>query len=232
MYSNHFLLHWLMGYEAKRKRTLAIAPEGPLKHFLSKPLPPPQTPLEDIELLSVDFETTGLDAVNDKLLSVGFVEMTHQQIALNHCYHKIINTEQALTPENVIIHQITDDQKAQGAPLKEVIDDLLYALTGKIMVVHFARIERQFLRQACLEVYGVAPPLAIIDTLVLAKRKLDKRDVAYDPSELRLGAVRQAHQLPEYYAHNALNDAVATAELLLAQLSTMSEQVRLKELLL
>lgn len=232
MYSHHPLFRWLIGYEAKRKRALATAPKGAIKQFLSQPLPSPNTPLDEIKILSVDFETTGLDAVHDKLLSVGFVEVCHQQISLKSCYHKIINIPQALSADNVIIHQITDDQKTQGAPLKEVLDDLLNALSGKVMLVHFARIERQFLQQACREVYGIAPPLAIIDTLAIAKRRLDKRDIAYDPSELRLSALRQTHQLPQYYAHNALNDAIATAELLLAQRSTMPEHIKLNELLL
>lgn len=232
MYSHHPLFRWLIGYEAKRKRALVKAPEGPLKQYLSQPLPSPQTLLADIKILSVDFETTGLDAVYDKLLSVGFVEMSEQQIALKTCYHKIINTQNALSPENVIIHQITDDQKAQGALLKEVLDDLLKALTGKVMLVHFARIERQFFQQACIEVYGIAAPIAMIDTLAIAKRKLDKRDVAYDPSELRLSNLRHTHQLPQYSAHNALNDAIATAELLLAQLSRMPEDIKLQDVLL
>ncbi|XQW85253.1 exonuclease domain-containing protein [Thalassotalea piscium] len=232
MYSHHPLLRWLIGYEAQRKRVLARAPEGPLKHFLSQPFPSPNTPLSEVKILSVDFETTGLDAIKDKLLSVGYVEMCHQQIKLSTCYHKIINTQKALSPDNVAIHQIMDEQKSQGATLKEVLDNLLEALAGKVMLVHFARIERQFLQRACLEVYGLVPPLAIIDTLVLAKRQLDKRDIAYDPSQLRLSALRHSHQLPEYFAHNALNDAIATAELLLAQLATMHDSVTLERVLL
>ncbi|GHE97242.1 exonuclease domain-containing protein [Thalassotalea profundi] len=232
MYSHHPLFRWLIGYEAKRKRAFAKAPESPLKRYLAHPLPSPDMPLDQIKILSVDFETTGLNAVNDKLLSVGCVEISEQQIALNTCYHKIINTPDDLVPENVIIHQITDDQKARGALLKEVLDDLLNALAGKVMLVHFARIERQFFHQACLEVYGIAAPIAMIDTLAIAKRKLDKRDVAYDPSELRLSNLRHAHQLPQYSAHNALNDAIATAELLLAQLSKMPNNIKLKDILL
>ena len=105
-------------------------------------------------------------------------------------------------------------------------------LAGKVMLVHFARIERQFLQQACIELYGMAPVFPIIDTLVIAKKKLDKRDVAYDPSELRLSALRAKYQLPNHYAHNALNDAIATAELLLAQTSKKNEDLTLQQLIL
>ncbi|MBA6225633.1 MULTISPECIES: exonuclease domain-containing protein [unclassified Colwellia] len=232
MLNHHPLTRWLFGYEAQRKRMLKRAPEGPLRDFLSVPFPPLYTPLNCIPILAVDFETTGLDAVQDKLLSVGCVELNFNQIKLGSSYHQIINAKGSLKANNVTIHQITDDQKDQGQPLAEVIEQLLKRLAGKVMLVHFARIERQFLRQACLELYGMAPPFPIIDTLVVAKRRLDKRDVAYDPSELRLLALREKYDLPEHYAHNALNDAIATAELLLAQLSERSKDLSLQQLIL
>ena len=229
---NHHLTRWLLGYEAQRKRMFKKAPEGPLRDFLSVPFPALYTPFDQIPILAVDFETTGLDAVHDKLLSVGCVELCHNQIKLASSYHQIINTKGRLKADNVTIHQITDDQKDQGQPLAQVIEHLLKQLTGKVMLVHFARIERQFLQQACLELYGMAPPLPIIDTLVVAKKRLDKRDVAYDPSELRLSALRAKYGFPDHYAHNALNDAIATAELLLAQVSDRDESISLQQLIL
>lgn len=212
--------HWLNGYEVKRKRLLKKAPPGALKEFLSTPFPQPSTPIVDVPMLSVDFETTGLNARKDKLLSVGFVNVDKNQIRLASCYHQIINTTGDLQASNVVIHQITDDIKNQGLPLKTVIDDLLIALSGKVMVVHFARIEKQFLQQACLELYGLVPAFPIIDTLAIAKRRLDKSDTPYDPSQLRLSALRENYALPRHHPHNALSDAIATAELLMALIST------------
>ncbi|WP_339722634.1 exonuclease domain-containing protein [uncultured Paraglaciecola sp.] len=217
------------GFEARRKRLLKKVPKGALYDFLSVPFPSEDSFLSDLDIVSVDFETTGLNAVTDKLLSVGFVSIDKQQIKLNSCYHQIINTELRLDADNVIIHQITDQQKSQGKPLRIVVEALLQALAGKVMLVHYARIEKQFLKQACLELYGVSPPLMILDTLAMAKRKLDQRDIAYDPQNLRLAALRHTHELPSYYAHNALNDAIATAELFLAQQKT--ETTKLKDVL-
>ncbi|QBG36388.1 exonuclease domain-containing protein [Litorilituus sediminis] len=232
--ANSPLFNWLLGYESKRKQLLKKAPDGALKDFLSVPFPDLKTPISRLPILSVDFETTGLDAKQDKLLSVGFVEIEKQQIKLNSCYHQIIKTKAQLKESNVIIHHITDQQKDQGEKLRIVVEALLKALTGKVMLVHFARIEKQFLQQACFELYGLVPTFPIIDTLAIAKRKLDKRDVAYDPSELRLSSLRNRYQLPEHHAHNALNDAIATAELLLAQTSKNQQKhtLLLKDILL
>jgi DNA polymerase-3 subunit epsilon len=228
------LINYLVGYEAKRKKLLKKVPSGPLHDFLSVPFPALDTPLTELPILAVDFETTGLDSKADKLLSVGFVSLDHEQIKLYTSYHQIIKTTKQLEASNVIIHQITDHQKEQGQPLATVVERLLKALAGKVMLVHFARIERQFLQQACLELYGFIPDFPIIDTLVIAKRRLDKRDVAYDPSELRLSNLRHQFQLPDHHGHDALNDAIATAELLLAQMANRggTDEVVLKDILL
>jgi len=228
------LINYLNGYEAKRKRLLKKVPKGPLHDFLSVPFPALDTPIDELPILAVDFETTGLDAKDDKLLSVGFVALDNEQIKLNSSYHQIIKAKTQLEESNVIIHQITDAQKEQGQPLGIVVEVLLKALAGKVMLVHFARIERQFLQQACLELYGFMPVFPMIDTLVIAKRRLDKRDVAYDPSELRLSNLRHQFQLPDHHGHDALNDAVATAELLLAQMANRgsNDKVVLKDIIL
>lgn len=234
MISNHPLLSWLIGYEAKRKRQLKKAPEGALKNFLSIPFPDPKTLYSDLPILSVDFETTGLHAIQDKLLSVGFVTLQNNQIHLSTSYHQIIKTEGQLQEDNVLIHKITDDVKDRGQQLRIVVEKLLEALAGKVMLVHFAQIEKQFLAQACMELYGMAPVFPIIDTLVVAKTRLDNGDVAYDPSQLRLPSLRQKYALPAHYAHNALNDAIATGELLMAQVGNMPQtnKITLQALLL
>jgi len=232
--TNSPVLGWLLGYEAKRKQLLKKAPVGALRDFLLVPLPNIDTPIDKVEILAVDFETTGLDAKQDKLLSVGFITLRKQQISLKTSYHQIIKTQAQLEESNVIIHHITDGQKEQGQALATVVETLLQALAGKVMLVHFARIEKQFLTEACLELYGIAPTFPMIDTLALAKRHLDKRDVAYDPSELRLTNLRHKFKLPEHHAHNALNDAIATAELFMAQMSKANKngEVTLKDVLL
>lgn len=224
----------LLGYEAKRKRLLKQAPPGALHDFLSVPFPDKKQLIVDTPILSVDFETTGLQAKSDKLLSIGFVDLFANKIPLKSSYHQIVHSKGLLKSDNVTIHQITDSEKNKGEPLKVVIEALLKALAGKVMLVHFSRIEREFLQQACIKLYGMAPVFPMIDTLMVAKKLLDARDVPYDPSSLRLSALRAQYQLPEHHAHNALNDAIATAELLMAQINARQtpEKTTLSDLLL
>lgn len=222
----------LFGLNAKRQRLLKKAPDGPLKDYLSVPFPESSTPVHHLDILSLDFETTGLNAKTDKLLSVGFIQMPELQIKLGTSFHQIITSNGALKADNVAIHQITDQEKAEGKPLAEVVETILKALAGKVMLVHYAKIEREFLKEACLKLYGMAPVIPIIDTLAIEKKRLDAKDIAYDPSQLRLANLRESYHLPGHYAHNALSDAIATAELFLAMIKQReSQHITLKHLL-
>lgn len=230
------LLHPILGYEAQRKRlvkrAVKSAPKGALATYLSTPLPDINSNIEDVDIIALDFETSGLDARQDKLLSVGFVQLQQLQIHLGSNYHNVVHHQGDLTADNVVIHQLTDNDIANGLPLKQVLDDLLTALAGKVMLAHYAKVERQFLQQGCQAIYGIKPPIAIIDSLLVSKRRFDLTGTPYDPSRLRLVNLRQEFGLPPHYVHNALNDAIATAELLIAQVNQLVDQpLQLKRLL-
>lgn len=228
------MFNQLFSLESQRKRLLKKAPEGALKEFLSVPFPDPKRPIDQTSILAVDFETTGLDLKKDKILSVGFICIKNNEILLSSAYHSVIHSNESLAEENVVIHQITDSAREQGNSLETVIADLFSALAGKVMLVHYARIEKSFLESACKKLYGLAPVFPIIDTLAIAKSRLDRQPGAYKPSELRLSNLRERHSLPAHNAHNALNDALATAELLLAEVELMryEQSPPLKKLLL
>lgn len=218
------MLDFLLSNEAKRKRLLKKAPDGALKDYLSVPFPDTKGSIESTPILSVDFETTGLNPATDQILSIGFIQIERNEIKLDSAYHKVIRTKGALSEDNVVIHHIMDDTRDQGASLQVVIEELLKALTGKVMLVHFSPIEKNFLNAACEKLYGIPAVFPMIDTLVLGKRRLDMGSAAYDPSELRLFNLRAKYKLPRYTAHNALSDALATAELFFAEVSDMNSK--------
>lgn len=228
------ILNRLIGYERNRLRLLKKAPAGPLRDYLSVPFPDLKAPISQTPLLALDFETTGLVPNKDQILSAGYLNIDNDEIILKSAHHTIIETKGALSEENVVIHQITDDRKDRGESLEQAVSDLLQALSGRVMVVHFARIERNFLNHACIELYGMAPVYPIIDTFVLARRRLEMKSAGFDPSELRLSSLRSSALLPRYSAHNALTDAIATAELLFAEIAMMNakQSPSLKSLLL
>ncbi|NMP33109.1 DNA polymerase III subunit epsilon [Thalassotalea sp. M1531] len=213
------MFDFLFGLEAKRRGLSTKVPKGPLKNFLSVPFPEPNTPISEVPMLALDFETSGFNATTDHLLSIGHVEINQLSIKLASAEHYLLKSGIERAGDNVAIHQITELESQQGLSLENAIERLLNAMAGKVILVHYAKIEQTFLAAACKALYGYAPVFPIIDSLVVAKNRLDQRQAAYDPSNLRLTNLRDSYQLPAHYAHNALNDAVATGELLLAEIA-------------
>lgn len=213
---------------------MAKAEPGILHDYLSTPLISKTTQCEDLSIVALDLETTGLDPKKDKILSFGLVEVQHMAIKLETARHQLINIDEEIPEESAVIHQITDDQAATGVSIHDALRELLQRLAGKVMLVHYCAIEQNFISAACQKLFGAPFVIPIIDTLVLAQRLFERRNHTIQTGDLRLFNLRPRYNLPNYKAHNALSDAVATAELFLAMASDMvphPDQCQLKRFL-
>ena len=213
------MLSSLLSLNFRRKRLCARAPAGVLHDFYAVPFPSGDSDCRTLGFVALDLETTGLDPQRDEILSIGWVCLNGMQIELSSARHRLIRPQGDIPEQSAVIHQITDDQAAQGEPLREVLSELLPLLAGKVLIAHHARFEMQFLRRACDALFGTSFLMPVVDTQAIAKRTLERRDQAFRPQELRLAALRRRHHLPRYRLHNALSDALAAAELFLAQLA-------------
>lgn len=199
------------------------APEGPLKRYYEAGSIALDTQLKDTPLLALDLETTGLDPLKDEIISLGCVPMDHRIIRCNGAGYWMAKPERALNAESVTIHEITHTELAEAPPLHRILNEILNVLSGKVVVVHCVSIEREFLREAALNMYGFPLYFPVLDTMHIERLAQDKtpwwkRIIARNPS-LRLDACRQRYHLPRYKAHHALTDALSSAELLQAQIS-------------
>ncbi len=221
------LLSLFHDLDKQRRRLLERVPPGPLADYLAVPFPDRRMPLYEAPILSLDLETTGLRADHDDILSVGHVTLQHQAVDLGTCYHRLVRSGREIPEESAIIHRITDDLASQGETIRPIVEELLQRLAGKVLLAHHAGIERSFIQAVCRRLYGEVPVFAVIDTLQIAREWFDRRNMHYGPGELRLYALRKQYGLPRYPAHDALSDALATAELFLAQVDYIGDSRKL-----
>lgn len=215
------MLQRFFSLETLRKRALSKSMPGALHDYLSTPLTSKKTQCDDLVIVALDLETTGLDPKKDKILSYGLVEIQHMTIKLETARHQLIAIDEEIPEESAVIHQITDDQAATGSSIEAALPELLGRLAGKVMLVHYASIEQNFMSAACKRLYGAPFMIPTIDTLVLAQRLFEHRNHTVQTGDLRLFNLRPRYNLPNYKAHNALSDALATAELFLAMAAEM-----------
>ncbi|AKK02960.1 exonuclease domain-containing protein [Corynebacterium epidermidicanis] len=188
---------------------------GALAEYLAQPAVDRDTAVEKLNLLAVDVETTGLKAGRDALLSIGWVPVTAGVIELAAARHHVLQTG-AEVGQSATVHGLTDDQVAAGSDPREALGEFLDALQGRIALVHYAPIEQNFLSHACNQHFGAPLKLPVVDTFALERRHMERMGTYPRGEDLRLGRVRARYGLPTYRNHNALTDALATAELYLA----------------
>ena len=187
-----------------------------MQEYLSIPFVSNRKSINQVAIVSLDIETTGLNPETDQIVSIGLVEIDNMGIKLNSCWHQTIKTNKTLKENSVIIHHITNDESSAGVSIEQAITTLLKRIKGKVVLVHNKTLEQAFINRACQNLFKTGFVMPVIDTQFLAKRTFDRQGKTIKPNELRLFNLRKKFNMPSYKAHNALLDAIATAELFLA----------------
>jgi len=213
------MLASLLPINFRRNRLLKRLSPGVMHDFYAIPFPQPGDDCRRLEYIALDLETTGIDADQDEILSIGLVGLRGQEVDLQSAQHRLIRPQSAIPEKSAVIHHITDDEAATGESLPEVLAELMPLLAGKVLIAHHARFEMLFLGRACEQCFGTPFMMPVIDTQEVAKRSLERRNISYRAQELRLAELRERYGLPRYRLHNALSDALAAGELFLAQLA-------------
>ena len=178
-----------------------------------------------VELVALDVETTGLDPRTDHVLSVGWVPVVGGEVVLADAREVTVRPPRGVdVGASATFHRLTDDRVAAAEPLADLLPRLLAVLHGRVLLAHHAPLELGFLGTACVAAYGARPALTAVDTMALQRRLVAATHEVQDGA-LRLDAARQSFGLPRYTAHHALTDALATGELLLAQVAELERRL-------
>jgi DNA polymerase-3 subunit epsilon len=171
---------------------------------------------------SLDIETGGLDPRRDPIIALGMLPIRAGIIRLGEAWQTLVRPEegQEIRPESVQAHQLVGDEVRQAPPLAEVLREVDRRVREGALLVHHQGIDVAFLKLA-FERHGLRwPRPPVVDTVELLlkldrKRRFTNPDLPDDPPSVNLTEARRRHGLPDYQAHDALTDAIATAELFL-----------------
>lgn len=185
---------------------------------------PADMPVGEAPLVALDMETTGLDPNRHAIVSIGLVPFTLDRVRFSQRRHWLVRPPRPLDARSVTFHHITHSDIAAAPDLSEVLEEVLTALKGRLAVVHYRNVERPFLNAAVEARIGEGLLFPVIDTMELEARFLRhgflarlKRYFGRPPASIRLQESRLRYGLPAYQPHQAVIDALATAELLQAQ---------------
>jgi DNA polymerase-3 subunit epsilon len=177
-------------------------------------LPSGRSPWRAASYCAVDLELSGLDPKQHEIVSFGAVPIEDGRVQLSAAVHGRVRPLRSLSESSIRVHGMRTADLADAPPLDVAIDPLLAAMAGRVPVVHVASVERGFLRPA-LRRQGLRLRGPMIDTSVLGLVWLHERD-GRGPRRVSLADLATALGLPSHHPHDAVGDALTTAQVFVA----------------
>lgn len=180
--------------------------------------PTKETPLEELPLVSLDTETTGLNVTRDRIVAVGSVRLHGRQLFRSCTFDTLVRPGRSIPVSATAIHRITNAMVAHAPEIGDVWPRLRECLLGAVVLGHHIAFDLAMLSAAASRHrLPWAEPLAL-DTARLA--------AALDPSEgdLDLAAIACRHGITPLGRHTALGDSLMTAELYLRMLPRLLDR--------
>lgn len=174
-----------------------------------------RTLLEGVRWVVIDCETSGLDSARDRLLSVGAVAVREARIVLADRFEALVGQQSPSAPDNILVHGIGGDAQCAGRPLAEVIV-AFQAYVGEGLPVGFhAPFDAAILRRHGLKLANDWVDLATLMPSLFPERAPKKSALDHWLAEFSIETEQR---------HEALADALATAELLLVTLKELKRR--------
>lgn len=161
--------------------------------------------------ISLDTETTGLDAMNgDRIVEIGGVELLNH-VSTGRTFHVYLDPGRAMSADASRITGITDDMLRGKPRFESVADDFLRFVDGAHLVIHNAAFDMGFLNMELRR--ASRPPLPtdrVVDTLKIARKRFPGSQANLDALCRRFGVDNSSRE-----KHGALLDAELLAEVYL-----------------
>ena len=174
--------------------------------------------LNELTYTVFDTETTGLEpSAGDEIIQIGAARIVNNRLLRQEIFDQLVDPERPLKPESIQIHGITEDM-LRGKPKIDVVLPAFHEFCADtVLIAHNAAFDMRFLQLKEART-GVRFTQPVLDTLLLSAvvhphQESHKLDDILD----RLGIDIDSR-------HNALDDALVTAEVFLKLVPLLAEK--------
>jgi DNA polymerase-3 subunit epsilon len=165
------------------------------------------TPLADVTFCVLDLETTGGASATDRITEIGAVKVRGGECL--GTFQTMVNPGKAIPPLVTVLTGISDAMVMKAPRIEAVLPSLLEFIGGSVIVGHNVGFDVGFLNAALGHAGRPPLPRTIVDTCALARRLV--RD---EVPNCKLGTLAERFRLDHRPTHRALDDALATTDLL------------------
>ena len=168
---------------------------------------------------ALDFETTGLDYRRDSVVSFGVVPVRAGRVVVGEGVHQLVTPAVASTTASMKIHQILPRDLELAPPLEAASGALRDALEHAFLLTWYADVELVFLQRT----FGGRRRTWSRRTVDVLRLALELEHADPD-SRYGLSVTANRYGVPVANAHDALDDALVTAQLFLVLASKLEER--------
>lgn len=173
--------------------------------------PPPN------EWVALDCETTGLNVNTDEIISVAAVRIVGNRVMTSERLELLVRPEKRVSPESVRIHQLREQDVAQGMAPEAAMTQLMEYIGSRPLVGYYLEFDLAMIDRAVAPILGGDMGLPQQRYEVSAMyydykfRQLPRHQRDFPAIDLRFATLMNDLDLPLRNAHDALNDAIMAA---------------------
>jgi DNA polymerase III subunit epsilon len=164
------------------------------------------------EAISLDCETTGFDP-RDEILSIAAVRISGRRILASSAFHALVRPPRlAIRPASIKVHQLRQQDVAEGRPMDEVLPELLRFIGSRPLVGYWIDFDVRMIDKYLIGMLNIGLPNRQID---VSRLYYDRKYTTAPPGtrvDLRYAAIRDDLALPPRRQHDAFEDALGAAE--------------------
>ena len=164
------------------------------------------------ELISLDCETTGFNALADDVISIAAVKIRGRRILASAAFRAVIRPGAPMEASAIKVHQLREQDVARGRTVREVLPEFLHFIGSRPLVGYWIAFDVKMLNKYLFSLLNIHLPNRQID---VSKLYYDRKYGSAPPGtriDLRYAAILADLQLRPRAQHDAFEDALGAAE--------------------
>lgn len=160
-------------------------------------------PLESLEYVVVDTETTGLNVKRDDIVQIGAVRIVDGKVLDGDSFERLVNPGRPIPPDSIRFHGVTDEMVAHAPDIEEILGEFLDYAGDAVLIGHNIAFDLSFMNRTG----RIENPA--LDTMLLSIGAFARR------RDHTLDALAEHFEETVKDRHTALGDAELTARIFL-----------------
>ena len=168
----------------------------------------------DNEFVCFDCETTGLNPLEDDIISIGAVIIKNNTIVSSKKFVRFIKPETKLQVEAIKVHHIRECDLAEAEDIDTVIEEFLEFIGNRKLVGYYLEFDIAMINKYLKPKLGIKLPNKAYEvSAIYHDYKIEL--IPQSNIDLRFDTILKELKIPSLGKHDAYNDAIMTSMMFL-----------------